>query len=84
MHTPKINFLNGLTSGASFFDISTYLREKYFNVVLEYLLLRGPPQNGTPKNQFIERFNLRHHLGVPPLGIPSQWTPQNYFSIASN
>ena len=59
MDTPNINFLNDLISGASFFDISTYLREKYFNVIWGYLFLREPPQNETPQNQFFERLNLR-------------------------
>ena len=31
MDPPKINFLNGLTYGASVFDISRYLTEKYFD-----------------------------------------------------
>ena len=30
---PEINFLNGLTLGASFLDISRYLTDKYFDIV---------------------------------------------------
>ena len=47
MDTPKINFLNGLILGASVFHISTYLREKCFDMVW------GHPPWGTPKNQFL-------------------------------
>ena len=48
MATPNIKFLNGLTTGASFFDISTYLGETHFDVVWGYQLL-GTLRNGPPK-----------------------------------
>ena len=54
MDTPNINFLDRLISGASFFLISTFLREKYFDVVWGY----HPPPQGPPKidpqKQFFE------------------------------
>ena len=53
MDTLAINFLNGLTSGASFFGISAYLKEKYFNVVWGYHLLRGPPKMEPLKINFL-------------------------------
>ena len=95
MDTPKINFLNGLTSGASFFDISPNLREKYFDVVWGYHLLRVPPPNGTLKNQFFERLNLRwqcfsyqyifkRQILLRSLGYPPRGTPINQFLIASS
>ena len=52
MDTTKIIFLNGLTPGASFFDISTYLRKQYFDVVWGYHLLQGPPKWNPQKSIF--------------------------------
>ena len=53
MDTPKINFLNCLTLGASFFGISTYLREKYFDMLWGYQLFRDPPKMEPPKINFL-------------------------------
>ena len=52
MDIPNTNFLNGLISCATFFDISIYLREKYFDVVWGYHLPETP-RNNPPKHQFL-------------------------------
>ena len=53
MDTPDINFLNGLTSDASFFDISICLREKNFDVVCGTTSFREPPKWAPPKSIFL-------------------------------
>ena len=52
MDPPKINSLNGLALGASYFDISRYLTDKYFDIVWGCHPL-GPLQNGLQKINFL-------------------------------
>ena len=69
MDPPESNFFNGLTLGASVFDISRYLADKYFDIVWRYP--RRPPQN-----QFFERLNLGCHF----FDI-SRYLREKYFDI---
>ena len=57
MAPQKIDFLNGSSQGATFFDISRYLTDKYFDIVWGCHPSRTP-QNRAPKNQFFEWLNL--------------------------
>ena len=52
--TPKINFLNGLTSVASVFDISRYLTDKDFDTVWGYNPPRGSPEWTSQKITFLK------------------------------
>ena len=53
----KSIFLTAQARVLLFFDISRYLTDKYFDIVLGCPTPRGPP-NGPPKNQFLEWLNL--------------------------
>ena len=59
MDPPKRNFLNGLSEGASFFDIGRYLTDKYFDIVWGYHPSPGSPRpKGPAKNPLFEWLKL--------------------------
>ena len=71
-----------------FFDISRYLRDKYFDVVWGYRTPQGPPKINFQLARagalafFDDSTFLRHEYfdivwGITPLGTPQKLTPQN-------